>query len=193
MNIGNNLVALQYHEQALRMRESKLGADHVDVAATKDNMGLVYRQLNQLDMALKVSNQLGMALKVAPATPPPAAQRQPRRQPRRRSGRAAHAIQGPVARGGRGARSRGALRRGHGACPAGRGGGARRALRREAQRALRREPARFVARGRAGAAGGAHREGPLRSGYTACSSGRACSEGPLRSGGRRHAGPWKGR
>jgi hypothetical protein len=55
MNIGNNLVALQYHEQALRMRESKLGRDHADVAATKDNMGLVYRQLNQLDMALKVA------------------------------------------------------------------------------------------------------------------------------------------
>ncbi len=54
MNIGNNLVALQYHEQALRMRELKLGGDHADVAATKDNMGLVFRQLNQLDMALKV-------------------------------------------------------------------------------------------------------------------------------------------
>ena len=70
MNIGNNLVALQYHEQALRMRESKLGRDHADVAATKDNMGLVYRQLNQLDMALKV----------AMAAPPPLAS--PRRSSR---------------------------------------------------------------------------------------------------------------
>mmetsp|Transcript_46911 Transcript_46911/g.124830 ORF Transcript_46911/g.124830 Transcript_46911/m.124830 type:complete len:374 (+) Transcript_46911:146-1267(+) len=57
MNIGNSVVALQYHEQALRMRTSKLGFEHPDVAATKDNMGLVYRQVNQLDKALEMHNE----------------------------------------------------------------------------------------------------------------------------------------
>ena len=66
MNMGNNEVALQYHEQALRMRESKLGPEHADVAATKDNMGLVYRQLNHLDMALQLHQQaLAIRLKTA--------------------------------------------------------------------------------------------------------------------------------
>ena len=70
MNMGNNVAALQYHEQALRMRESKLGPDHTDVAATKDNMGLVYRQLNRLDMALQLHKEaldIRLRLTLAPS------------------------------------------------------------------------------------------------------------------------------
>jgi eukaryotic-like serine/threonine-protein kinase len=69
MNMGNNMAALQYHEQALRMRESKLGNDHADVAATKDNMGLVYRQLNRLDMALQLHNEALVIRLRMPAAP----------------------------------------------------------------------------------------------------------------------------
>ena len=57
MNLGNNAVALKYHQAALALREQHLGLEHLDVAATRDNLGLVYRQMNDLDKALEFHNR----------------------------------------------------------------------------------------------------------------------------------------
>lgn len=60
MNIGDTDSSLRYLEAALAMRQAKLGPDSLDVASTQDNLGLVYRQLNQLEQAKQYHNQVSL-------------------------------------------------------------------------------------------------------------------------------------
>ncbi len=58
MNLGDTESSLRYLEAALAMRLAKLGPESLDVAATKDNLGLVYRQLNNLGKARELHNEV---------------------------------------------------------------------------------------------------------------------------------------